>query len=226
MSDNKNDTPHQHDACCGTGLDKLLANNKAWAENITAQDPTFFSDLSKGQSPEFLWIGCADSRVPASEVVGLMPGELFVHRNVGNVVVPSDLNSMTVLQYAVEVLKVKHVVVCGHYGCGAVQVSLSNQSYGMADAWLHHIKDVYNKHQNAVDNAGSDDEKVARLCEFNVVEQVNNVSQSSIVQRAWQRGQELTVHGIIYSLEDGVIRDLNVSVNSADQTPSGFNIHA
>ena len=192
-------------------VDHLFANNQAWAARTTASDPDFFARLSRQQAPDYLWIGCADSRVPANEIVGLLPGELFVHRNVANVVVHTDLNCLSVLQFAVDVLKVRHVIVCGHYGCGGVQAALENRRLGLIDNWLRHVQDVVAKHAAELDTMGDPALRLERLCELNVMEQVANVCQTTIVQDAWARGQDLTVHGWIYGLRDGRIRDLQVS---------------
>lgn len=200
-----------------TDLNQLFKNNRAWAEQITAEDPDFFATLSKQQSPEYLWIGCADSRVPANEIVGLLPGELFVHRNVANLVVQTDLNCLSVMQFAVEYLKVRHIMVTGHYGCGGVKAALENQQLGLLDYWVRNIRDVYLKHEKELDKLSSQQERLDRLCELNVVEQVANVAHTNIVQNAWKRGQDLTLHGWIYSIEDGVLHDLVPSINSIDQ---------
>ncbi len=188
-------------------LKHLLDRNRAWAERITAQDPDFFTHLSKQQTPEYLWIGCADSRVPANQIIDLPPGQVFVHRNIANVVVHSDLNCLSVLQFAVDVLKVKHIIVCGHYGCGGVQAALENQEHGLIDNWLRHIKDVIRFNASEFEGL-SDAEKFDRLCELNVKEQVANISNTTIVQNAWKRGEELTVHGWIYNIANGILRDL------------------
>ncbi len=205
-------------------MDILFKNNKIWAEKISKEHPDFFEKLCSQQNPDYLWIGCSDSRVPANEIVNLMPGELFVHRNVANLVLPGDLNCMSVLQYAVENLKVKHILVCGHYGCGGVKAALSNESHGIIDGWLHNIKNVYHKHREVLDLATDDEERMNRLCELNVVEQVANVSQTPVVQKAWGRGIPLTVHGVIYSIRDGILKDLNVRVMGVQQTPKSFHI--
>jgi carbonic anhydrase len=196
-----------------SSLQQLFRNNRAWAAEITAREPDFFKRLSEQQAPQYLWIGCADSRVPANEIVGLLPGELFVHRNVANVVVHSDLNCLTVLQFAVDVLQVKHVIVTGHYGCGGVRAALHEDKLGLADNWLRHVQDVRQKHAAQVDALPTDEQRVNRLCELNVVEQVVNVSQTTVVRDAWARGQALTVHAWIYGLEDGLIRDLGMSIS-------------
>jgi carbonic anhydrase len=193
-------------------LSNLLANNRKWAADVTARDPDFFARLARQQAPDYLWIGCADSRVPANEVVGLAPGELFVHRNVANVVVHTDLNCLSVLQYAVEVLKVEHVIVCGHYGCGGVRAALRNDKFGLIDNWLRHIQDVRDGHKPQLDALPTEAEKVDRLCELNVVAQVANVCRTTVVEDAWKRGQPLAVHGWIYGLKDGLARELGPEV--------------
>jgi carbonic anhydrase len=198
-------------------LQNLFDQNRAWAEGIRSRNPDFFQKLSQQQLPEYLWIGCADSRVPANEIVGLMPGEIFVHRNVANVVIHSDLNCLSCIQYAVEVLKVKHIIVCGHYGCGGVLAALENQKFGLIDNWLRHVQDVMQKHTNLL-TAIAPEQRLPRLCELNVIEQVFNVTQTTVVRRAWERGQILTVHGWVYSLQDGLIRDLKVASSSVDES--------
>ena len=200
-----------------SSLQNLFEKNRAWAERITRRDPEFFPRLSRLQRPKYLWIGCADSRVPANEIVDLLPGELFVHRNVANIVVHSDLNCLSVMQFAVDVLKVEHIMVVGHYGCGGVRAALERQRLGLIDNWLRHIIDVHVKHRERVDAAGSVDAQVDRLCELNVIEQVDNVCQTSIVRDAWERGQDLTVHGWCYGLRDGLIRDLRYNASNADE---------
>ena len=192
-------------------LDHLFSNNRKWAQRIKARDPQFFDTLARQQFPKYLWIGCADSRVPANEIVDLLPGELFVHRNVANVVVHTDLNCLSVLQYAVDVLAVEHVIVCGHYGCGGVRAALANASLGLIDNWLRHVQDVRDRHLAAIDAIAGEDARIDRLCELNVVSQVRNVCQTTIVNDAWRRGQSLSVHGWIYSLQDGLLRDLHVT---------------
>jgi carbonic anhydrase len=194
-------------------LSQLFVNNRKWSQQMTVDDPKFFETLSKQQSPEYLWIGCADSRVPANEIVGLLPGEMFVHRNVANVVVHSDLNCLSVVQYAVEVLKVKHIIVCGHYGCGGVQAALRDQRLGLIDNWLRHVQDVLHKYPKHMAPCANDVERVNRACELNVIEQVLNVAQTTIVQAAWDRGQNVMVHGWIYGLKDGLLKDLKATVN-------------
>lgn len=194
-----------------TDLTELLENNRRWASRMKQAQADFFDNLSRQQTPEFLWIGCADSRVPANEIVGLPPGEIFVHRNIANVVVHSDLNCLSVLQYAVEVLKVRHIIVCGHYGCGGVKASLEADDHGLIDNWLGHIKDVRRFHAETLDEIDDPNRKADRLCELNVVEQVRNVGQTTIVKNALKRGQALSIHGWIYSITDGILRDLGVS---------------
>jgi carbonic anhydrase len=198
-------------------LEHLFANNSAWAQEITRQDPEFFQRLSQQQAPRYLWIGCADSRVPANEIVGLLPGELFVHRNVANVVVHTDLNCLSVVQFAVDVLGVSHVIVCGHYGCGGVRAALHDERLGLVDNWLRHVQDVRGKHQAQLDAVPSDADRLDRLCELNVIEQVANLSQTTVLRDAWARGQALTVHGWIYGLKDGLLRDLGVNVGSVSE---------
>jgi carbonic anhydrase len=195
-----------------SSLEKIFKNNLAWADNIKQQNPDFFSSLAKQQKPEYLWIGCSDSRVPANQLLGMQPGEVFVHRNIANQVIHTDLNCLSVLQYAVEVLQVKHIIVCGHYGCGGVEASLSEQSFGLIDNWLRHIKDVYRFHKNGLDKILDKTEKVDKLCELNVIEQVANVCNTTILRNAWDNNKQVTVHGLVYNIRDGVLKDLNVSV--------------
>jgi len=193
-------------------LDHLFSQNRTWAENIRARDPDFFLKLSRQQSPDYLWIGCSDSRVPANEIVNLLPGELFVHRNIANVVVHTDLNCLSVMQFAIDVLKVKHLIVCGHYGCSGVRAALRCDRIGLADNWLRHVQDVSDKHRDCVHAIRGEHARTDRLCELNVIEQVNNVCQTTIVHDAWERGQPLTVHGWIYGIKDGLLRSLGLSV--------------
>jgi carbonic anhydrase len=202
----------------------LFDKNRAWAEKVKTSDPDFFAKLAAQQSPEYLWIGCSDSRVPANQIVGLLPGEVFVHRNVANMVVHTDFNCLTVLQYAVDVLKVKHVIVVGHYGCGGVRAAYENRDNGLIDNWLRNIKDVQYRHQDQIDAIDGEEQRVDRLCELNVMAQVNNVIHTTIVQNAWQRGQELTVHGWVYSLQDGLLRDLGCTVDCIDQVPEAYRV--
>lgn len=198
-------------------LDSLFLNNRNWASACVADDPEFFRRLAGQQSPEYLWIGCADSRVPANEIVGLQPGELFVHRNIANVVVHTDLNCLSVLQFAIEVLGVKHVIVCGHYGCSGVHAALARRRVGLADNWLRHVQDVHQKHERYLGDALPNGVRQDRLCELNVLEQVVNVCQTTVVQDAWERGQQLTIHSWIYGLKDGLLRDLGLTVSSAEE---------
>jgi carbonic anhydrase len=198
-------------------LQRLLDQNRAWAESIKASEPDFFQTLAKQQSPRFLWIGCADSRVPSTQLAGLMPGDMFVHRNVANLVVHTDFNCLSVMQYAVDVLKVEHIIVCGHDGCGGVKAAMSNLQFGLIDNWLRHVQDVFHEHKEELAKIPDENERVDRLCELNVIEQVRNVGRTTIVQSAWERGQELVVHGWIYGLQDGLLRDLSVSIDNADQ---------
>jgi carbonic anhydrase len=193
-------------------IDKLIAANRSWAGRVTANDPAFFETLAKQQSPKYLWIGCSDSRVPANQIVGLPPGEIFVHRNVANLVVHTDLNCLSVIQYAVDVLKVEHIIVCGHYGCGGILAALQNQNLGLISNWLRHVQDILGRHKLAIDSCENETEKADRLCELNVVNQVLNISQTTIVQEAWQRGQNLSLHSWIYKLTDGLIRDLGLCI--------------
>jgi len=197
-------------------LKRLLDQNRAWAENINASDPDFFPTLAKQQSPRFLWIGCSDSRVPATQLVGMVPGEMFVHRNVANVVDHTDFNCLSVMQYAVDVLKVDHIIVCGHHSCGGVKAAMDNLQLGLIDNWLRHVQDVLHEHEEVLAKVSDENERLDRLCELNVIEQVLNVGRTTIVQSAWQRGQELVVHGWIYGLENGLLRDLNVSIDNAE----------
>ena len=199
-------------------LDHLFANNRAWSERLRRSDPEFFPRLSRQQRPQYLWIGCADSRVPANEIVGLLPGELFVHRNIANVVVHSDLNCLSVMQFAVDVLNVRHIIVCGHYGCSGVSAALLDQRVGLADNWLRHVKDVHAKHDARVDGIADLPKRLDHLCELNVIEQVANVAQTTIVRDAWSRGHQLSVHGWIYGLADGLVRDLSTTVSRPTET--------
>ncbi|PHK35532.1 carbonate dehydratase [Nostoc linckia z16] len=191
---------------------KILDNNKIWSETKLAQDPEYFEKLSKGQSPPLLWIGCSDSRVPANEVIGAQPGEVFVHRNIANMVVHSDMNMLSVLDYAVNVLKVKHVIVCGHYGCGGVKAAMGHQSIGIIDNWIRHIKDVYRHHRNYLDSIINENDRFNAFVEINVKEQVFDLAKTSIVQAAWQNGQELCLHGWVYGLDTGIVKDLQVNL--------------
>lgn len=201
-------------------LAHLFEQNKDWADRITADDPEFFAKLARQQTPEYLWIGCSDSRVPANEIIGLLPGEVFVHRNIANVVVHADLNALSVIQFAVDVLKVKHIMVVGHYGCGGVQAALRCTRVGLADNWLRHVQDVKGKHSSCLCQIPDEPDQVSRLCELNVIEQAVNVCQTTIVQDAWARGQNLTVHSWIYGLKDGLLRDLKMTVTGAEEMDS------
>ena len=200
---------------------QLLANNRFWSESLRARDPDFFARLANQQRPEFLWVGCSDSRVPANEVVGLMPGELFVHRNVANMVVATDMNFLSVLQFAVDVLQVKQIIVCGHYGCGGVRAALSHEEYGLIDNWLRALKALYHLHRKQFTGL-TDEQRVDLLCELNVQRQVRNVCHTTIVQNAWKRGQSLSVHGWIYGLQDGLVKDMGVTIESAQALDDSF----
>lgn len=195
----------------------LFESNKKWAKKIKKSDPDFFTRLSKEHNPEYLWIGCSDSRVPANEIVDMMPGKLFVHRNIANIVVHTDLNCLSVIQYAVEVLKIKHIIVCGHYGCGGIQAAMDNQEHGLIDNWLRNIKDVYRYHQTKLDAIEDKKERMDLLCELNVIEQVSNICHTTIVQNAWKSGQDLAVHGWIYTIEDGILKNLDVCITNKDE---------
>lgn len=203
-------------------LSHLLDNNRTWAKNILARDPEFFATLSKQQAPEYFWIGCSDSRVPANEIIGLPPGEVFVHRNVANLVVHTDLNCLSVIHFAVDILKVKHIMVTGHYGCGGVRAALSRQRLGLSDNWLRHVQDVEEKHAGFLASRDDFTWRADRLCELNVVDQVLNVCQTTIVQDAWARGAELAVHGWVYGLQDGLIHDLKFCVTSPDEMATAY----
>ncbi|MBV9124529.1 MAG: carbonate dehydratase [Planctomycetes bacterium] len=198
-------------------LNHLFTNNRAWAADMTRQDPEFFQRLSRQQTPQYLWIGCSDSRVPANQIVGLLPGEMFVHRNVANVVVHTDLNCLSTVQFAVEALRVGHIIVCGHYGCGGVLAALRDTRLGLIDNWLRHVQDVRGKHQAQLDELESEDKRHHRLCELNVIEQVVNVCQTTIVQDAWTQGQALTVHGWIYDIRDGLLQDLGMTITAESE---------
>jgi len=196
-------------------LKQLFDNNRAWAAHIRQQDPDFFAKLAQQQSPEYLWIGCSDSRVPANQIVGLLPGELFVHRNVANLVVHTDLNCLSVMQFAVDVLRVRHIIVCGHYGCSGVRAVLQRDRIGLSDNWLRHVGDVHARHEKRLANSPNAAAAVDRLCELNVIEQVANVCQTTIARDAWERGQSLAIHGWVYGIEDGLLRDLGATVSNA-----------
>ncbi len=198
-------------------LPQLFKNNRQWAAEVIQLDPDFFQKLVQQQSPDVLWIGCSDSRVPANEIVGLLPGELFVHRNVANLVVHSDMNCLSVIQYAVEVLKTRHIIVCGHYGCGGVRAALESRPHGLIDNWLGHIRDIYQRCRSEMIHIADEDKRIDRLCELNVVEQVKNVGNTTMVQEAWRKGVPLVIHGWIYGLSNGLLKDLGVSVSSAQE---------
>jgi len=207
-------------------IDKLKENNKAWSEKMSELEAGYFEKLAAQQTPQYLWIGCSDSRVPANEVVGLMPGELFVHRNIANVVHAADLNCLSVMTYAINYLKVKHIIVCGHYGCGGVAAAMQHKSHGVIDNWLTRIRDIYARHREDIKALPNDELRLNRLCELNVIEQAKAVTHTSVVQEAWDRGQELTVHGWIYGLKDGLIKDLGVCISSLDQVATTFRLIA
>jgi len=205
-------------------LKVLLDQNQTWAADRIAEDPEFFARLAKQQAPEYLWIGCSDSRVPANQITGLAPGEVFVHRNIANVVVHTDFNLLSVVQYAVDVLEVEHIIVCGHYGCGGVAAAMGDQPVGLIDNWLRHIRDVRQKHEGELAGIADDKDRLNRLCELNVVEQVKNVCHTSIVQQAWRESQDLCVHGWIYGLEDGLLHDLGVCVTGPDDLDVAYRL--
>lgn len=205
---------------------RLLDNNEAWAAAQVKSNPDFFKELSLGQSPEYLWIGCSDSRVAANQITGTRPGEIFVHRNIANMVVHSDMNMLSVLSYAVEVLKVKHIIVCGHYGCGGVIAAMGNKQFGLIDNWLRHIKDVYRFNHEELDAIEDEKERERRFIELNVIEQVNHLGKTSIVQNAWGKGQPLHLHGWVYDLNDGIIKDLNVNFTSTDELHDVYKLAA
>jgi carbonic anhydrase len=194
-------------------IEHLFENNKKWADKITAENPNFFQGLSEQQSPQYLWIGCSDSRVPANELLGMQPGEVFVHRNIANQVIHTDLNCLSVIQFAVDILKVKDIIVCGHYGCGGVSAALKGDSLGLIDNWLRHIQDVYRFNKNKLDAVTDKHEQMNLLCDLNVIEQVANVCNTTILRNAWLAEQNVTVHGLVYNLHDGILKDLNVSVS-------------
>ncbi|MCL1633740.1 carbonate dehydratase [Luteimonas sp. SX5] len=205
-----------------TALDELLRNNREWAERVVREDPGFFDRLSKQQTPKYLWIGCSDSRVPANQILGLDPGEVFVHRNVANLVVHTDLNCLSAIQFAVDLLKVEHILIVGHYGCSGVHATLTGTRVGLADNWLRHVGDVMQKHEGLLEEAGPERSRHERLCELNVIEQVLNVCQTTIVQDAWARGQQVAVHGWVYSLENGRVRQLSIDVAAADEVTAAY----
>jgi len=196
----------------------LFENNKKWADKITAENPQFFQSLSEQQSPEYLWIGCSDSRVPANQLLGMPPGEIFVHRNIANQVIHTDLNCLSVIQYAVDTLKVKHIIVCGHYMCGGISAAFDNKSHGLIDNWLRHIQDVYRFNKDKLDVVTDENERMNLMCDLNVIEQVANVCNTTILRNAWHNKQDVTVHGLVYNLHDGILKDLKVSVNSNEKS--------
>jgi len=200
-------------------LDQLLTRNRSWADRMTQGDPTFFSRLAKQQAPQYLWIGCSDSRVPANEIVGLAPGEMFVHRNIANVVVHADLNCLSTIQFAVDVLRVGHIIVCGHFCCSGIIAALRNDRLGLCDNWLRHVQDVRWKYREELDAVTTEEGRQNRLCELNVMEQVVNVGQTTVVRDAWARGQSVTVHGLVYDVADGLLRDLGVSIGAEVEIP-------
>lgn len=208
-----------------TELAALFDSNRAWASAQLERDPDYFRSLSLGQSPKYLWIGCSDSRVPANQILGLAPGDVFVHRNVANLVVHTDISCLSVMQYAVEVLKIEHIIVCGHYGCGGVHAACSNRQFGLIDNWLRNIKDIYTIHRHELDRLNDLQQRGDRLCELNVIEQVKNVCHTTIVQNAWCNGQKLSVHGLIYSLRDGLLKDLAVRITSSEQIEEIYLTH-
>lgn len=198
-------------------LEHLFQNNREWAASVVSRNPDFFKKLANQQAPEYLWIGCSDSRVPANELLGLLPGDVFVHRNIANVIVHSDLNCLSVLQFAIDVLGVKHIIVCGHYGCSGVHAAMTGRRVGLADNWLRHVQDVHQKHGRYLGETLSEKDRHNRLCEINVMEQVVNVCQTTIVQDAWERGQSITVHGWVYGVHDGLLRDLGLAVSNSEE---------
>lgn len=203
-------------------LKHLFDKNIEWARTMKETDPEFFSKMSKEQAPEYLWIGCSDSRVPANQVIDLLPGKLFVHRNVANIVVQTDLNCLSVIQYAVEVLKIKHIIVCGHYGCGGIKTAMETQDHGLIDNWLRNIKNVYRFNKAELDSIQSEEDRFKRLCECNVVEQVSNICHTTIVQSAWNSGKDVTVHGWIYCLEEGLLKDLDTCISNREEEYTRF----
>jgi carbonic anhydrase len=203
-------------------LKELFDKNSEWSEKIKNEDPDFFTKLSKQQNPKYLWIGCADSRVPANQIVGLLPGELFVHRNVANVVVHTDLNCLSVMQFAVDVLKIEHIIVCGHYSCGGVKAALRGERHGLVDNWLRHVQDVNLKHYEKLTEINEEHKRVDKLCELNVVEQVINVCQTTVLQDAWERDHKISVHGWIYSLSNGLLKDLNMCISKPDEISESY----
>ena len=198
-------------------LPQLFENNRRWAARIIQSDPSFFPNLALQHAPEFLWIGCSDSRVPANEIVGLLPGEMFVHRNVANLVVGSDMNGLSVIQYAVDVLKIRHIIVCGHYGCGGVRAAIENKTHGLIDHWLHPIRELYRTHSHELAGIADEELRLDRLCELNIAAQVINVGSTLVVQEAWKKGQALSIHGWVYGLSNGLLKDLGLCISSIDE---------
>lgn len=205
-----------------SSLQHLFDNNHAWAARIRQSEPDFFVELSRQQAPSYLWIGCSDSRVPANQIVGLLPGELFVHRNIANLVVHTDLNCLSVMQFAIDILKVRHIIVCGHYGCSGVQAALRRDRLGLSDNWLRHVQDVRQKHESLLARVGNESDACNLLCELNVIEQVANVCQTTIARDAWERGQELAVHGWVYGLKDGLLRDLRITTAGFEESRATY----
>jgi carbonic anhydrase len=205
-------------------LPELIENNRKWAQSVTEQNPQFFENLSKNQKPDFLWIGCSDSRVPANQIIGVAPGEVFVHRNIANVVAHTDFNCLSVIEYAVAVLQVKHIIVCGHYGCGGVQAASENHHLGLIDNWLRHVRDVRQKHDSTLNEIENDELRLDGLCELNVVEQVYNVCHTTIVQGAWERGQSLAVHGWIYRIQNGLINDMGITISGQGEIAKAYRV--
>lgn len=204
---------------------KIIENNKKWVESKLKVDPEYFKNLAKGQKPPLLWIGCADSRVPANQIIGAQPGEVFVHRNIANMVIHSDMNMLSVLDYAVNVLKVQHVIVCGHYGCGGVKAAMGNQSIGIIDNWIRHIKDIYRVHKNELDGMSDEDKRFDRFVELNVIEQVYDLAKTSIVQGAWSNGQDLTIHGWVYGVDSGIVKDLGVNFKNDSELDEVYQLN-
>ena len=206
--------------------DEMMRRNREWADAVVREDPTFFDRLAEQQTPEVLWIGCSDARVPANQITGLMPGEVFVHRNIANLVIHTDINSQAVIQYAVEALRVRHIIVCGHYGCGGVRAAMESNDYGLLHNWLRNIKDVYLKHESELEGVADEQQRFDRMCEINVRAQVHNLAHSSTVQNAWEQGQDLALHGWIYSIRDGLLHDLEVDLSAIDHVPSIYHTRA
>jgi len=204
---------------------QIIENNKKWVESKLKVDPEYFKNLAKGQKPPLLWIGCADSRVPANQIIGAQPGEVFVHRNIANMVIHSDMNMLSVLDYAVNVLKVQHVIVCGHYGCGGVKAAMGNQSIGIIDNWIRHIKDIYRVHKNELDGMSDEDKRFDRFVELNVIEQVYDLAKTSIVQGAWSNGQDLTIHGWVYGVDSGIVKDLGVNFKNDSELDEVYQLN-